>query len=731
MEEAFSRRRRLDDERSRKFLGIAALDPRVVVGSFVATNDSLSSTGIKSNHMSAVVDRSRFDASLVSARIDMEALRKNDGNVVELDFEPETHIQYLSEEARADIIEEQVCEQQQSSDGELFYRLSLHWGTYKNDVSPPDNKWLDELLRYLRRIDHFWSQICPTSEIKRKVDAATIEILDNQAPGSVQEAFDQNDLFINLDDAQRDLVWTRILEATRDRTVPTVHSFFRNLGYLGAVAYSMDRLRDPPPSKRPTKDRRQKRKKRPEFKRDSRKKVSLRQGFQDGFQKDAMDNHVIQASENCYKLVHAEHIDGFELGYQTLWAFCLRWHPMLPRLESDHRVIGETDQEQSVLAHFAKLAHRIGFRSSRINDIQQQSTATGLANRQEVSGSLGTLSSHDALNELIGAGKPSKKALENMRHMLFVPNFYNTTAEMLAFPPFFVQRSLYLDIFSSCQADAITTMLCTGLQGQDHIIVEAQNERRLEDNVERCLGRQLAEARDTISQLRNSLKALQVEHAICGGLKAELEKRSLASLKQAQDAEFSRSVLQQQLHDLQHSRSKSQWAAPGHRKLLQSNENDQQPLQAGPDQEKATAGGNTPLALPDSDMPDWDLDVSNEAPPYQWSSSQEDLDIRFEDASSQYSQPSLLAPPDKPDSQLFQVKILSDTWGDDKIVQVNEEYLLNFVGEFQDKGYKIFDNADRVLTPYAAANLSLSERYIVLKPYFDITTQQNGHSRPA
>ncbi|EWZ77819.1 hypothetical protein FOWG_17809 [Fusarium oxysporum f. sp. lycopersici MN25] len=96
MEEAFSRRRRLDDERSRKFLGIAALDPRVVVGSFVATNDSLSSTGIKSNHMSAVVDRSRFDASLVSARIDMEALRKNDGNVVELDFEPETHIQCLS-----------------------------------------------------------------------------------------------------------------------------------------------------------------------------------------------------------------------------------------------------------------------------------------------------------------------------------------------------------------------------------------------------------------------------------------------------------------------------------------------------------------------------------------------------------------------------------------------------------------------------------------------------------
>ncbi|KAG7402666.1 hypothetical protein Forpe1208_v017011 [Fusarium oxysporum f. sp. rapae] len=590
---------------------------------------------------------------------------------------------------------------------------------------------MQELLRYLRRIDHFWSQICPTSGIKRKVDAATIEILDNQAPGSVQDAFDQKGLFIDLEDAQRDLVWTRILEATRDRTVPTVHSFFRNLGYLGAVAYSMDRLRDPPPSKCPTKDCRQKRKKRPEFKRDSQRRVSLRQGLQDGFQKDAMDAHVIQASENCYKLVHAEHIDRFELGYQTLWAFCLRWHPMLPRLESDHRVIGETDQEQSVLAHFAKLAHRIGFRSSRINDIQQQSTATGLVNRQEASGSImRTLSSPDALIELSGAGKPSKKALDNMRHMLFMPNFYNTTAEMLAFPPFFVQRSLYLDIFSSCQADAITTMLCTGLQGQDHIIVEAQNERRLEDNVERCLGRQLAEARDTISQLRISLETLQEEHATCRGLKAELEKRSLASLKQAQDAEFSRSVLQQQLHDLQHSRSKDQWAAPGHRKLLQSVENDQQPLQDGPDQEKATAGGNMRLALPDSDMPDRDLDVSNEAPPYQWSS-QEALDIRFEDASSQYSQSSLLTTPGKPDSQAFQVKILSDTWGDDRIVQVNEEYLSNFIEEFQDKDYKIFDNEDRVLTPTAVANLPLSERYIVLKPYFDITTQRNGHSRPA
>ncbi|SCO54526.1 uncharacterized protein FFNC_15556 [Fusarium fujikuroi] len=700
----------------------------------------------------------------------MESLRKSDGNIVDLDFEPETHIQCLSttrsdlasfsaptpgrqrypvrlyssgdEEARADIIEEQVCEQQQSSDGELFYRLSLHWGTYKNDVCPPYNKWLDVLAQrsstkaiHARRLLNTNNPFTAAFAVFHSIPSmfwgmklGIAALLETNRPflvaSSIREAFDQKELFIDLEDAQKDLVWTRVLEATRDRTVPTVHSFFRNLGYLGAVAYSMDRLRDPPLPKRPTRDHRQKREKRLGFERDSQRRVSLRQALHKDFQKDALDSHAIQASENCYRVVHGEQIDRFELAYQTLWVFCLRWHPILPRLERDHPVIGETDQERSVLAHFAKLAHRIGFRSSRIDDIQQQSVATGLVDMHEVRGSLDTLSSPDALN---GAGKPSKKALDNMRHMLFLPNFYNTTPEMLQFPPFFVQRSLYLDIFSSSRADAITAMLRTGLPGQDHLIAEAQDERLLEDSGEQRLGRQLLEARDTISQLRNSLEALQEEHAICGGIKAELEQRSLASLKQAQDAEFSRSVLQQQLHDLQTGRPKGQWTALGHRRLLQSIKDDQQPLQASSDQAETTAPGHTRLALSDSDMPDQDVDVASEAPDYHWSGQY----ILFEDASSQYSQPSLLTPPGKPDSHAFQVRILSDTWDDGEIAQVNKDDLSNFVDEFQGKDYKIFDNEGRVLTPTAAANLPLSERHIILKPYFDLNIPIHGHSRHA
>ncbi|GKU12574.1 unnamed protein product [Fusarium langsethiae] len=648
-----NRRRRIDEERARKYLGTAAIDPSLVN----ATRNDEGSLSIDPYQYQtpAMIDRSDFHNSLLRAKINVKALKDPEGGVVSLDFDPGTRIQCLqaipdafdpssstkpkdarcllklyssdlSDEAKTDVIDENSCERQ-PSDGELFYRLSLHWQTYKDDLDPPDNKWLgilakksdskaiharrllntnnpftaafgrfhsipsmfwgmqlglvgqmiampgrDELLQYLMRIDEFWTQICPTNEAKEKVDVATLEYLTSQAPGAdekqyraLRKAFDENLVFTRLSTGDKNLVWSRLIELTRDRCIPTLQAFFRNIGYLSAVSYSIERLKDSRKvtfedgfGQGPGKRKRQKK-----F---IEKRKSLKQELTNGFQRNVEGKCLVQTTENAYKLVEAGHIDQCELGYRTLWAFCLRWHPMLPRrATSEHQVLRDTFHEQPrVLAHFAHLAYNIGFRSFTIEHIIRNAVQITAVDTKERNNSRRRAPSKP--EDYNALGKPCALLVSETRHMLFLPTFHSDVIGTSKVSHFFVQRSLYLDIFDCENAADIHKLLSSTLYGLDYSIPEVGNQmghdssdmatnqgplvepsevsRRLQGDVDSLEAGSDA-LRCELLKLRARLQAAENENK-------ELQDRSTASLIQAQRAEADRSVARRELAKERH-----------------------------------------------------------------------------------------------------------------------------------------------------------------------------------
>ena len=90
-----NRRRRIDEEKTRKYLGTAAIHPFLVKS---LRNDQGSlSIGPYQYRGPAIVDRSEFNDSLLRARLEVNGLEGLDGEVMKLDFEPGTRIQSLQE----------------------------------------------------------------------------------------------------------------------------------------------------------------------------------------------------------------------------------------------------------------------------------------------------------------------------------------------------------------------------------------------------------------------------------------------------------------------------------------------------------------------------------------------------------------------------------------------------------------------------------------------------------
>ncbi|KAF4964722.1 hypothetical protein FSARC_7383 [Fusarium sarcochroum] len=763
--EFFERRRRIDEEKRQKFLGTAAVKPRTIDSLARFYNEDAASDTLSWHQTPATID---------------------------------------SDEAKRDIIDEYLCERQ-SSDGELFYRLSLHWETYKADPDPPDNKWLDilahrsnskaiqarrllntnnpytaafgrfhsipsmfwgmqlgligqmismpgrdELLHYLMRIDKFWTQVCSNSAVKGKVDAATLELLDCQAPGADQthyqnlkKALDDDRLLKNLETVDRKLVWTRIVESTRDRCIPTFHAFFRNLGYLSAVSYSMERLKD---LRKPMNDdgldevhgkRKRKRQKQRKITQNSTKKKSLRQELAKGFQTD----HSVEA----------EYIDQYELGYRTLWAFCLRWHPMLPRgCTSEYQVLRDTYHEHpQVLTHFAHLAHRIGFRSPTIDNILQKTAAVAAIGTQEVQGSQRKAQASRDLEELNASGKPCAAAVAKMRHMLFLPLFHRAVAGQLEFSPFFVQRSLYLDIFGCENAHGLEHLLASDLDGTDYTIPDIADGISRDDDAELHHERLLTEARETVCQLEGEIERIQAEHSTCRVLRSqhaellarlkkieaentELAERSQACLMQAQEAERSRSEAYQQLKAKERDRQELELE----RKALQQKLEDRAKHTQRPQASTfpGVAGFLRACSQQEDEDPSFETSlVENQLDglylqrenTMTWRSSvrtsrvSESTESYPEDQSSRYSQDSILSPGTASGKRQFQIEtILPDGGCDRRMIYVNEKELLELISRHQKQDYKLFDRWDGVLTAWAVFDLPQDERTLVLKPYF-------------
>ena len=225
-----------------------------------------------------------------------------------------------------------------------------------------------ELLSFLKHTKDFWCLIFNQNEsAMAKLDRTTVKALELTAPGaSAKEAKDlhsriqSGQLFSAFNDAERQMIWSRLCDATTDCLVPSLYAYFENLKYLRVAADSMKRLLH--------------------LERKETIRATLELSFQD--EPEGRNECLIQDSRSTFLHIPTDGINRFDLMYRQCWLFALREYRDVPA-EPKQKLAGPKSGhvDETILFAFASLAHRLGFRTEEISALLQQDPDREIAHR--------------------------------------------------------------------------------------------------------------------------------------------------------------------------------------------------------------------------------------------------------------------------------------------------------------------------------------------------------------
>ncbi|KAB8202948.1 hypothetical protein BDV34DRAFT_227845 [Aspergillus parasiticus] len=91
---------------------------------------------------------------------------------------------------------------------------------------------------------------------------------------------------------------------------------------------------------------------------------------------------TVQTSSSSFRSVSGSDIDWFDVAYRVLWLYALREYLEMPA-EPKKKLAGPRSGQvnEKVLFEFASLAHKLGFRSERIQDLLQRDPDREIARR--------------------------------------------------------------------------------------------------------------------------------------------------------------------------------------------------------------------------------------------------------------------------------------------------------------------------------------------------------------
>ena len=200
-----------------------------------------------------------------------------------------------------------------------------------------------------------------------------------------------------------------------------------------------------------------------------------------------MGRWVLQETESLFSTRPGTENDRFELGYWQLWLYVMQHYPELPAETKKTKKellakAGSTTADEVILHEFVALADRLGFKSSRINELRKRSpdreivrTALLRAQRpgqytyndtffevyiEEVMKvfsrarpALSEKASPSLVSEDFAAsgnrcGFPDQKCHEDDCRYLFIANLYRSgEGQADGITSFFVRRSVYFAFF--------------------------------------------------------------------------------------------------------------------------------------------------------------------------------------------------------------------------------------------------------------------------------------------
>ncbi|EXA28878.1 hypothetical protein FOVG_19554 [Fusarium oxysporum f. sp. pisi HDV247] len=437
----------------------------------------------------------------------------------------------LSEDARNDLADERASERQMT-DAEYFYNITLFW--LKNgdpDQGPRPNPWFAQLMRHsegkAKDLKRLWSGPSSQGDLLRRFHeipalfwgislgnvGKTIAMPRQQTRNQIKRVFDfwdyicchdvvsgrasgayaglnlanSGEILRNFDTTERAAILSRLESATTDRVVPTLGILFRNTLYLQSV---IDCLRHLVPRHRQARD--------------------LWDDLNNGFEERGDGRCLLQVSDTRFKLVHVSEIDQFEIARRQLWLFALREFPSLPRDVTSKRAEPKSCVDEAKLFELAVLAHRLGCRSDQIDHIRTN-TCWRKSPIQSVYKQDSNIDSKPYKH-----GKPHPEDLKRYKSSLFLSNLHKPfDPESLESSFFFIQRSLYLDIYPD-KPQGIDELLHRAAEVGECELIDDEYRPRIQGASEQLI-RQEDQLRASISELQERYDQLLSQESQCQG----------------------------------------------------------------------------------------------------------------------------------------------------------------------------------------------------------------------
>ncbi|KAF5967350.1 hypothetical protein FBULB1_11253 [Fusarium bulbicola] len=515
---------RLQDEQTQKFLGTASV--RLEVLDFSLTHDTrlpgsepdwdnveslggLFLNGISfaphqiSHQIPALIDQTQLTEALKNANISSERLRRNDVEIVELNFATGSRVhclrgqdrvlaamrvaedmnrrwvirlyqQDLSLEAIKDLKDERSSEKE-PSDAELLYWTTRFWLEHEDSLDDHQNKWLAHLTRKSKSkatgLQRLWKNHVKYKNLIREFEKTPalfggaqlgnisrwISAPDKMNVNQMKRVLDFWRDICGSNDSIKSRLSTRMLEEVGGKTPGSNkkhHDDIRDMANKILRNFEDNERRDILNRlEYATRDRLV-----PTFSIFIKnigylKEVTgclrhlvsgtpqnIRKNLDDAFSK--RNPCMLQVADSRCKWVEAGEIDEKELAYRQLWLFALREHPSISQQIERKKAAPKYFIDESKLYQFALLAHKLGYCTPQITAIvNQPRMILPSTGEKSFSKTPGDSSNYSD-------GKPLSKDQEEHKHSLFLENIHKPfSPECPGSRFFFSQRSLYLDVF--------------------------------------------------------------------------------------------------------------------------------------------------------------------------------------------------------------------------------------------------------------------------------------------
>ncbi|RDH27273.1 hypothetical protein BDQ94DRAFT_175749 [Aspergillus welwitschiae] len=229
-----------------------------------------------------------------------------------------------------------------------------------------------EVIHYLRHVKNFWATLVSHDRAQMaRIDLHTVDTLQLYAPRAstvdrkiVKGKILSGEVFSNFSRSERVAIWESLRShETCDGIIPSLHTFFRDVLYLEVCANAVKRLVAL-----------------------NKQHPTIRRALVHSFRPGPSDTDcLIQTSETTFRRQPGPNDERLSLAYRQIWLYAMRHYPDMAKnirggqAANPARAKARAKADESVIHDMATLARKLGFRTTQISAILQQSADRQIA----------------------------------------------------------------------------------------------------------------------------------------------------------------------------------------------------------------------------------------------------------------------------------------------------------------------------------------------------------------